>query len=381
MSFSLTPFDFDPSSRVIFGENTVADLGAHARDMAGPHVLLVTDPGLVEAGIASRAQRTLEAAGLSCSTFAQVCENPTTDEVDAGVIHARENGPIDLIVGLGGGSAMDCAKGINFLLSNGGQMQDYWGVGKAEKPMLPSIGVPTTAGTGSEAQSFALIARADTHEKMACGDRKARFHMAILDPLLIVSVPSAVRAAAGIDALAHAVESYVTNKRNALSQLFARGGFRLLAQNFAAHLQNPQDLEVAGAMQLGAHFSGMAIEHSMLGAGHACANPLTARYGTTHGHAVALMLPHVIRHNGETVKSLYEDLCKEIGRGGGAEGLAEAIEKLSNIAGLPQTLSEIGVGKNDLPLLAAEASKQWTGTFNPRPISEEDFLQLYERAY
>jgi alcohol dehydrogenase len=276
---------------------------------------------------------------------------------------------------------MDCAKGINFLLSNGGQMQDYWGVGKAQKAMLPSIGVPTTAGTGSEAQSFALIGRADTHEKMACGDRKARFHTAILDPLLVMSVPAAVRAAAGIDAISHAVESYVSTKRNSLSQLFAREAFRLLAQNFETHLQQPQNLEAAGAMQLGAHLAGMAIENSMLGAAHACANPLTARYGTPHGHAVALMLPHVVRHNGAAVGAQYEELGQEIGIDNGAEGLALAIEKLRSAAGLPGTLSAAGLCQKELSSLATEASKQWTGTFNPLPMNEEDFLQLYEQAY
>ncbi len=381
MSTSLTAFDYNPSSRVVFAENALEQLGSHASALAGPRVLLVTDPGLVEAGIAARAQRSLESAALACVVFSQVRENPTTAEVDAGVAHARAHGPFDLIIGLGGGSAMDCAKGINFLLSNGGQMQDYWGVGKAKKDMLPSIGVPTTAGTGSEAQSFALIAKADTHEKMACGDRKARFGTVLLDPLLIMSVPATVRAASGIDALSHAVESYVSNKRNALAQLFAREAFRLLVRNFALHLENPSDLDAAAAMQLGAHLAGMAIENSMLGSAHACANPLTARYDTTHGHAVALMLPHVVRHNGETMGALYDELSAGAGIAEGAEGLARAVEALREKALLPETLAAVGVDKNELPLLAAEASKQWTGTFNPRPMSEEDFLRLYERAY
>src|SRR5207249_10078818 len=186
---------------------------------------------------------------------------------------------------VGGGSAMDCAKGINFLLTNGGRMADYQGFGKAKKPMLPSIGIPTTAGTGSEAQSFALIADEQTHMKMACGDRKAAFHIAILDPEVTVSQPAKVTAITGVDALSHAVESYVTTRRNPLSQLFAREAWRLLQANFEKVLRRPDNLEARSAMQLGAYLAGSAIETSMLGAAHALANPLTAHYGMTHGIA------------------------------------------------------------------------------------------------
>src|SRR5205823_8079625 len=150
--------------------------------------------------------------------------NPTNRHVEGGVAFARPLG-VDLIVSVGGGSAMDCAKGINFLLTNGGRMADYQGFGKAKKPMLPSIGIPTTAGTGSEAQSYALIADEKTHMKMACGDRKAAFQVAILDPEVTVSQPRPVTALTGLDALSHALESYVTSKRNPVSQIFAREGW------------------------------------------------------------------------------------------------------------------------------------------------------------
>ena len=174
----------------------------------------------------------------------------------------------DLIVGLGGGSSMDTAKGCNFILTNGGRMQDYWGVGKATKPMLPLIAVPTTAGTGSECQSFALIADEETHQKMACGDPKAAPRVAILDPLLTVTQPRRVAACTGIDAIAHAMETAVTKKRNELSWLYSREAFRLTAGNLDRVLQQPANLEARAAMQLGAAFAGTAIENSMLGAAH-----------------------------------------------------------------------------------------------------------------
>lgn len=374
-------FDYDPSIRIVLGRGALGQLGELARELAGPRALLVTDPGLVESGLANKAQHALATSSIATSIFADVRENPTTAHVEAGVQFAREHGPIDLIVALGGGSAMDCAKGINFVLTNGGQMQDYQGHDKAPKPMLPSIGIPTTAGTGSEAQSYALIARADTHEKMACGDRKARFRIAILDPTLTASAPQSVRAASGIDALAHAIESYVTTRRTPLSQMFARQAWRLLAPNFAPALKDPNDLDAASAMLLGANLAGTAIENSMLGAAHATANPLTAHYNIAHGHAVALMLPHVIRLNGQVVDPLYADLCAEVGLEGSTQALAKHIDDLKALADLPLRLSDHKINSTDLPTLAKEATAQWTGTFNPQPLDETTLLHLYESAY
>ena len=375
----MIPFDFDLSIRVVFGAGTLDQLGDLASALAGPRALLVTDPGLVQAGLAEQAHHALQNAGLTTTTFSAVAENPTTEHVAAGVRHARTHGPIDLIVALGGGSAMDCAKGINFLLTNDGQMQDYQGYGKATRPMLPSIGVPTTAGTGSEAQSYALITCADTGAKMACGDRKARFHIAILDPNLLASAPQRVRADAGIDALAHAVESYVSIRRTPLSQMFARQAWRLLAPHYEAAVANSQNN--ADAMLLGAHLAGTAIENSMLGAAHATANPLTAHYPLTHGRAVALMLPHVIRLNGKVVDDLYGELCADIQLNGSALALAAHLEELCAMAGLPRRLADCQVAASDLPAMAQEAAGQWTGTFNPLPLQEADFLRLYEAAF
>ena len=215
---------------------------------------------------------------------------------------------------VGGGSSMDCAKGANFLLTNGGQMSDYWGLGKATRPMLPLVAVPTTAGTGSEAQSYAIISDPDTHAKMACGDPKAAFRVVVLDPALTVSQPRAVTAIAGYDAISHAVESYVTSRRSEISNLFAHDAWRLRDTHYEQVLAEPADLTARGAMLLGAHEAGIAIEQSMLGGTHACANPLTSRYGTTHGVAIAVMLPHVVRWNAGLVSARYAELLRATGR-------------------------------------------------------------------
>lgn len=359
--------------RVHAGPGALGLLGALARELGGSRVLVVTDPGVRSAGHVDAALAALGGIGgidgLAVEVFDGVEENPTSLHVEEGRRFAAEHGP-DLIVGLGGGSAMDCAKGINFLLTNGGRMEDYRGTGKASKAMLPSIGVPTTAGTGSEAQSYALISHPETHEKMACGDRKARFREVILDPRLAASAPRPVAAAAGIDAVSHAVESHVTSRGNAVSRMLSREAWRLLSASLETSLDSPEDLEAVGDTLLGAHLAGAAIEASMLGAAHACANPLTARYGIAHGAAVGLMLPHVVRFNGE---ERYRDLF--------AGGLASRIEDLRAVAGLPDRLRDCGVDGASLPLLADEASRQWTAGFNPRPVDAAALLSLYEAAF
>jgi alcohol dehydrogenase len=380
----LQPFDFHTPTRVKFGPGTLANLGELAREMGAARVLLVTDPGLEAAGHPQRAQASLRDAGLEVFCFDEVEENPSSRHVETGARFARPHG-VDLIVSVGGGSAMDCAKGINFLLTNGGQMTDYKGFGRAKRPMLPSIGVPTTAGTGSEAQSYALIADETTHLKMACGDRKAAFRIAILDPEVTVSQPAKVTALTGIDALSHALESYVTARRSPVSQIFAREAWKLLEVNLEKVLTTPGDLEARGAMQVGAFLAGTAIENSMLGACHACANPLTAHYGITHGLAIGIMLPHVLRFNARVAGTYYEELIEETGLrdgqpGGAAETLAGRINHLMGLAGLPVRLNDCGVSGGILPLLAEEANQQWTARFNPRPVTEADLLALYEEA-
>lgn len=341
-------------------------------------VLVVSDPGVVAAGHAARGMEALEAAGLRAFLFDGARENPTTEHVDCGVVFAREH-RIELIVGLGGGSSMDCAKGINFLLSNGGRMADYRGVGKAVRPMLPLVAVPTTAGTGSEAQSFALIADAATHRKMACGDRKAAARVAILDPELTVTQPRHVTVAAGLDAIAHALESYVSTKANPISRMFSREAWRLLSGAFERVLRDPGDLDARGAMLLGANFAGAAIENSMLGAAHACANPLTARFDITHGIAVSTMLPHVIRFNAAAVNGEYAALTDA--REHAADAVAALVERFNAAGDLPPRLREHGVPKDAIAALAADAATQWTGGFNPRRVSERDFVELYEAAW
>jgi len=374
----MTPFDLQCRTRVIFGAGTISRLGELAGEIGTRRAIVVSDPGIIQAGHTQRGVDALVSAGIETHLFEGVHENPTTEDVERGVAFARRYDP-ELIVGLGGGSSMDCAKGINFVYTNGGTMKDYWGVGKALKQMLPMIAVPTTAGTGSEAQSFALISDAKTHVKMACGDKKASFRFAILDPELTLTQPPRVTALTGIDAISHAVETYVTTKRNAASCAFSREAWRLLAPNFPKVLADPTDIEARGGMQLGAYFAGLAIENSMLGAAHALANPLTAHYGIAHGQAVGLMLPHVVRFNAEQFADWYTELPLPDGTSG-AEGLSTYLTQLLERAELATKLEQLNIPAADLPQLGKDASEQWTGTFNPRSVNADQLQTLYESA-
>ncbi len=361
---------------VLYGEGALTELGALARELGGRRALVVTDPGVRGAGHATVASAALDAAGVQSAVFDGVSANPSTLQVEAGRDAAARWGA-DLLVGLGGGSAMDCAKGINFLLTNGGRMEDYRGFGRASRPMLPSIGVPTTAGTGSEAQSYALLSLPGSHQKIACGDRRARFHIVVLDPALPATAPRRAAAEAGLDALAHAVESVVCRRANPVSRLLSAAAWALLEPHLEEALAAPAAGGVTGKVLLGAHFAGAAIEASMLGAAHACANPLTARCGIAHGAAVALLLPHVVRFNGPACDAGYAALAGFTS----VEALAARIEALRAAARLPCRLRDQGVAEADLGELAREAAQQWTLTFNPRGAGEAELLHLYREAY
>lgn len=409
-----SPFEFFCRTRVVCGVGAASTVGQVAAQLPARRVLLITDPGVRQAGHVDRCLAALLGSGCTVEVFDQVRENPSSRDVALGADRARAFEP-DGLVALGGGSVMDCAKGINFVHTNGGVIEDYWGYGKAKAPLLPAIALPTTAGTGSEVQSYALISRDTDGTKMACGDAKAAFAVAILDVSLLRTCPRAVAVLAGVDALSHAVESYVAKAASPLSKLLSREAFHLLASGLPVlrSLSPAIDLEgpIAERLQLGAMLAGLAIENSMLGAAHALANPLTARFKVPHGHAVILMLPHVIRFNATVCRQDYAELGRilrtaslatpgvgetmpwrlppsgsrksppDLSEPSSHDGeLAAWVASLARELGLPMRLVELGIAQSALPSLSRDAAVQWTGNFNPRPFSELDALALYEQA-
>jgi alcohol dehydrogenase len=378
----MQPFDISPRTRVVFGPGGLARLGELAAELGFRRSLLVADPGLVAAGHAGRARDLLAGAGIEAVPFHAFGPEPDSAVVAAGAALARAES-VDSLVGLGGGSSMDCAKGIAFLLAGGGAMRDYRGYGKAPRPLPPMLGIPTTAGTGSEAQSYALVSDEHTHEKMACGDPSAAFRVVILDPELLASQPRGSAAVSGFDAISHAVETWVTTRGNPHSEMLTREAWRRLTASYERSLLDPGDLEAQASMQLGAFFAGAAIEASMLGAAHACANPVSAGFGTVHGVAVSLMLPSVVRWNTPAAAGRYAELLAMMGAPAAADpsvALADRLEAMAVLGGLPRGLAAVGVTESSLDRLALEAAEQWTGRFNPRPLDAAGAKELYRMA-
>ncbi len=373
---------------VVQGEGCVSQVGELAAGLETRRVLVITDRGIVDAGHVQKVVAPLEAVGLAVAVFDEVHENPTT--VDVGVcVEAVQAHDADLLIGLGGGSSLDTAKGANFLYTNGGEMRDYWGKEKATQPMLPLIAIPTTSGTGSECQRFALISDPETHQKMACGDVKALAKVAILDPLLTLTQPQFVTACTGMDAVSHAVEAAVTNAGTPQSRQFAFDAFKLLLDSLPIVLRDPDNLAARTAAQVGAALGGAAIEHSMLGAAHSAANPLTAHFDVVHGQAVGRMLPEVIRFNGKDpyTAALYVEMMVSAGAAESGEEASEVVDRLAKriaelleVAGLDRTLTEFGATSEDVPMLSREAEGQWTAQFNPRPVCAGDFEEMYSHV-
>jgi len=364
----MTPVEYYSKTRLVFGAGAIHSAGRHARELGFKRTLIVADNGMQQAGHIATVLSALAGEGIESSPWSNFDANPDTKMVEHGRDFAAKLN-VDSIIGLGGGSSMDCAKAINIVLTNGGAIQDYWGHGKVPAPMFPMIGIPSTTGTGSEAQSYALISDAETHVKMAIGDDKAAFAVAILDPVVALTQPASVRATAGYDAISHAVETLVTTKRNAVSLCYSREAWRLMNGSFERLLRDSSDISAAADMQMGAWFAGSAIEASMLGATHALANPLTARYGISHGQAIAVMLPHVVEWNAQPE---YAELHRD---------LPGRLRELAAVAGLKGSLSSLRVTNDGLADLALAAAQQWTGRFNPRPFDAVAALELYRCAF
>jgi len=381
-------FDFSLRTRIVFGPGSVARIGELVTGLGCRRAYLVTDAGIVAAGHAERVEMALEQSGCDVRRYDRVRENPTSAGATE-CVTALGDWNADVILGLGGGSSIDVAKACAFLRAGGGSMEDYWGVGKARGTLLPIVAVPTTAGTGSEVQSFALISQEGSHQKMACGDPQAAPRIAMLDPDLTVTQPRFVATCTGLDAIAHAVETAVTRKRTAISDLFSDRSFALAQSAFPRVIAEPGDVEARGRMLLAAAYAGIAIEASMLGAAHSMANPLTAQYGIAHGQAVGMMLPLVARYNATepAARTRYAELARASGLCSrdaddavASSALIDGLGQLLEVAGIDRSLVAHGVTRERIPDLAAEAAQQWTAQFNPKDVGEADFAELFAAA-
>ena len=379
--------DVTTRTRVIEGPGTLEQLGGEARRL-GERALLVTDPGLVATGHVERAEEFLRAAGLEVVRWDETRSDPTTRDVERCAERAREFVP-DLLIGLGGGSSIDVAKGANFLWKGGGVLGDYVGRGSGELDLAPLIAVPTTAGTGSEVQSFALVVEEDSHRKMACGHPAAAPCLAILDAELPLGLPPKVTACTGLDAIGHALEVCVSTRGNRVSRSLAFQSLTLSARAFTQVLREPEDLDARADMLRAASLAGRGIENAMLGAAHSMANPLSARFDLPHGQAVGTVLPLVVDFNRQEEGALkvYTEIAQisglaEFGTSGdeATETLIENLYDFLEEAELPRGLAALGVTEADCAELAQAAAREWTAQFNPRPIEAQQFEELFRKG-
>ena len=351
----MTSFDFRPRTRILFGAGEFARLGEVAREQNATRCLLIAGQNLVDSGHAQEAVRSLKARRMDVFAFHDFTANPTVAMVEATRDYAAPQA-VNLVVGLGDGAALDFAKLVNVLLSNGGSIRDYRGYGNVPKPLLPMIAVPTTAANGSEAQGNAAIADPDSRSKMICGDPKIFYRTAILDPKLTLGQPAAIN---GYVAISNAVETLLSTRRTPISECFSREAWRLLDGSFARAVRVPEDVEARSAMLLGAHFAGSAVEYAALGPAHACAQPLVENYQLSPGAAVALVLAPALEWIEE-----------------GAD-LIPRLQELAAIAELPRSLRDTTVPEQALPRLADEAAAQWSGRFSSRHFDAAAALEIY----
>jgi alcohol dehydrogenase class IV len=362
-----------------YGEGTFAALGESARELGLSRVLLVTDPGVVRLGIAGAAETNLAAASISVTRFEGVQPDPTLANVAAGLERLRAVGAVGLVA-VGGGSSIDCAKAIAVAHGNPGPLPAFVGVERIPRVGLPVIAVPTTAGTGSEATRVAVITDTERDVKMMFASRHLVCAAAIVDPLLTLSMPPSLTAAVGVDALAHAIEAYVSRRAQPLTDQLALSAVRRIGAHLRRACADGQDRPARAAMMLGAMEAGMAFSNASVALVHGMARPLGACFHLAHGISIAVLLPVVTRFSLPAAPARYA----EIGAALGVGDLAAGLQALNREVGIP-TLRELGVPRDRydglLPRMAADALESGSPANNPRPAAVEEIIGLYRQVY
>ena len=385
----MSAFTFNTTKSVICEPGAIKRLGEIVKEQMGKKVLLVTDPGLIKAGLLDRATRSLNEAGVEYTLVDGVVADPPVSVVEAALADARE-AAVDGVIGFGGGSAMDVAKLIALLIGGGERLDDVYGVGQAKGTRLPLIQIPTTAGTGSEVTPISIITVGETEKKGVVAPQLLP-DIALLDAELTLGLPAHVTAATGIDAMVHAIESYTSASanNNPVSKALAREALRLLGANIESAVKDGTDVRARSDMLLGAMLAGQAFANSPVAAVHALAYPIGGIFHVPHGLSNALVLPHVMRFNTETCGEAYAVLATDVFPDLAAtpsdqrvNQFIDRLEALSADLGLEQTLREVGIGEEDLATLASDAMKQTRLLVNnPREVSEMDALAIYKAAF
>ncbi|MFK0334355.1 iron-containing alcohol dehydrogenase [Rhizobium sp. NPDC090275] len=382
-------FSFDTTRSIVYGIDSIDQLAERCKHSLGKRIFVVTDPGIVKAGLIANPLARLDEAGISTFIFDRVTADPPEVIIEHAVEEACRFGTTG-IVGIGGGSSLDVAKLVALIAGSGERLQEIYGIGKAQGPRLPLALVPTTAGTGSEVTPIAIVTTG-AHEKQGVVSNLLIPDFAILDPRLTIGLPPAVTAATGIDAMVHAIEAFTTRSRNAnpISKALAKEALRLLGGNIKQAVLNGADVEARGAMLLGSLLAGQAFANSPVAAVHALAYPLGGHYGIPHGLSNALVLTEVMRFNlpycGKEYAELAHCLFADMAVSSSTDRAEEMINRLAALCqqlGLPTKLSEVGVAEDKLGTLATDAMKQQRLLVNnPREVRFEDAFAIYQAAH
>lgn len=371
---------------IVFGEGAIELAGRYAKNMGVRKVLLVSDPGVLAAGWPQTALETLDQEGVSSSLFSQISPNPRAEECMAGAEQYKAQG-CDAILAVGGGSPMDCAKGIGIVAVSGGHILDYEGIDKITAPGPPLIFAPTTSGTSADVSQFAIITDSKRKTKIAIVSKTVVPDVALIDPQTTTTMPLHLTACTAMDAFSHAVESYVSTAHSPLTDLHALEAVRLLNKNLPAVMKNPKDLELRGKIMLASLFAGLAFSNAILGAVHAMAHSLGGFLDLPHGECNALLLEHVVGYNFSNAAGRYRKIAQAMNlpvaklTDGQVLGvLQEGIKRLRQEAGITGTLGSLGVTEEDIPLLASKALCDACLLTNPRDLEQQDIERLYQRA-
>jgi len=383
----LSAFSFNSVGSVLVEDGAASRMGQILAEQYSPkHVLLVTDKGLVGLGLVAPVLASLENAGISVTVFDAVEADPS----EATVLKAAETAKMSkasLIVGFGGGSSMDVAKLVAVLATGQQALADMYGVGQVFCNRLPLVQVPTTAGTGSEVTAVSIITTGE-NTKMGVVSQKIMADMAVLDATLTVGLPAHITAATGIDAMVHAIEAYTSAiKKNPVSDAMAQQALTLLGSNIVTACKDGDNLDARRAMLTGAMLAGASFANAPVGAVHALAYPLGGRFHIPHGLSNALVLPHVLRFNAPSANILYAELADVMRLDGEdvdekTQAFIAWLESVADEVGIEKRLRDVGVSHNDLPMLAEDVMLQTRLLVNnPREVSQEDALKIYEAAW
>jgi len=382
MTYTIPSFSYHIPTAIEFGWGSLTRLPSIVKGLGGTRAFVVGDPGVVKAGVAERVIGTLVSAGIPSIPFSDIESDPDVSSVDNGVQLAKAE-VCDVVIGVGGGSALDTAKAIGLMLNNPGTIRDYVGVGKVERAGVPVVAIPTTAGTGSELTIWSVLSDKEKKVKISVGSVLNCPRVALLDPELTVSLPPAITAATGMDALVHALESYVNKATQPISEAMSEQAMALIARSLRVAVAQPDNAQARADLLLASTIAAMAFNSTRLGLVHAFAMPLGARFHIPHGLVNAIMLPAVMRFNlpgnlGKyaRIAEIFGEQIKDLSLHEAAKRSVVAIESLKADVGITAKLSQFGVTEADFDSVVDEALLSGNVPVNPRKPTRDDMKAL-----